>query len=150
MLTRAERFSSFDLGKTVLGLGPQVQGVAGAVALEAVEALGMSADAEAVGRASVRAVEGTGAALLAAVIGTGHEAKQAQHLSDGDGGTHGGEVDGRMRLGPALLLFVPGLPHLFAALAGLGQLAVALAMDGLVVAEQPVVGRDVAHGTVQA
>src|SRR5580692_12923864 len=110
----------------MLGLGPQVQGIAGAIALETVEALGLSADAEAVGRASVGAVEGAGAALLAATIGAGHEAEQAQHLSDGDGGTHGSEVDGRTRLDPALLLFVPGVPHLFAAFAGLGQLAVAL------------------------
>ena len=99
----------------------------------------------------VGAVEGTGAALLAAAIGAGHEAEQGQHLSDGDGGTHGGEVDGgTWDSAWRLLLFVPGLPQLFAAFAGLGELAVALGMDGLVVAEQAVVGCDVADGTVQA
>ena len=40
------------------------------------------------------AVQRTGAALLAGVVGAWREAEQGQHLGDGDGGPHGGEVDG--------------------------------------------------------
>ena len=45
---------------------------------------------------------------------------------------------------------VPACALLFAALAGLGQLAVALGEDLVVAAGELVVGRDVADGAVQA
>jgi hypothetical protein len=38
-------------------------------------------------------VQGTIAALLASVVGSRRESQKAKHLSDGDGGPHGGEVD---------------------------------------------------------
>ena len=76
------------------GLGPQVQGVAGAAALEAVEGVLFEVDGEAAAGAGRGAVQGTGAALLAAAAAAGLEAEQLQHGRHGDGGTHGGEVDG--------------------------------------------------------
>src|SRR5437879_3047395 len=44
---------------------------------------------------------------------------------------------------------MPSLAHLLAAFAGLGELAVTFGMDGGVVAEEFVFGRDVANGAVQ-
>ncbi len=78
-----------------VGGGPEVEGVAGSAALEAVEGVGVGVDAEAAGGAAVRAVQGAGAALLAGVIGAGREAEQREHLGDGEGGSDGGEVDSR-------------------------------------------------------
>ena len=95
--------------------------------------------------------KGQAAALLAVVIGTGREAQEGQDLGDGDGGTDGGEVNGgAFGIGAGFELVMAGLPHALAAFAGLGELAVACGMDGGIVAEQAVVGGDVADGAVQA
>ena len=132
-----------------VGDGPQVQGVAGAVALEAMERVGVGVNAETACGSLSRAVQGTGAALLAGVVRARHEAQEGEHLGDGEGGPHGGEVDGgAWRIRACLDLFVAGLPQLFAAFAGLGELAVAFGVDGFVVAEELVVGRDIADGPV--
>jgi hypothetical protein len=77
-----------------IGVGAVSGGVAGAVALEAMERVGVGVDAEAARGAGGRAVQRTGAALLAGVVGARHEAQERQHLGDRDGGPHGGEVDG--------------------------------------------------------
>ena len=51
--------------RQTVGSGPQVQRVAGAVALEAMERMGVGVDAKAACGAVGGAVQGTGAALLA-------------------------------------------------------------------------------------
>src|SRR3984957_16076797 len=104
--------------------GPKIQGVAVAATLEAVEGVGVHIDAEATGRAAGRAVQWTSTALLAGVAGTRYEAQQCEHLGDGDGRQQGREVNGgTRRIGLLLRLLMLGLAHVFAAFAGLGQLA---------------------------
>lgn len=113
--------------------------------------MGVGIDAEAIGGAACGAVQRARAALLAGVVGERGEAEQGQDMGDGDGGAHGGEVDGGASgVGAGLGLVVLCLPRLFAAFAGLGELAIALGMDGYIVAEELVVGGDVADGAVQA
>ncbi len=76
-------------------------------------------------------MQGTGAALLAGVVGARHEAEQGEHLGDRDGGPDGDEVDGRTRgLGACFEVVVPGLAPLFAAFPGLGEFAIAFGKDG--------------------
>ena len=48
-----------------------------------------------------------------------------------------------------LRLLVPLLPHLLAAFAGLGELAIALGVDFFIATFEHVLGRDVADGTVK-
>ncbi len=133
-----------------VGRGPQIQGVAGAVALEAMKRVRKGIDAEGAGGAAGGTVQRTGAALLAGMVGAWGEAEQRQHLGNGNGGPHGSEVDGRSRrIGGSLELFVAGLPHVVAAFAGLGELAVTFGVDGAVVAEEFVVGGHITNGTVQ-
>ena len=81
------------VARHAVGGGPEIQGVSGAAALEAVEGMGVGIDAEAACGAVGRTVQGAGAALLASVVGTRVEAEQRQHLGDGDGSAYGGEVD---------------------------------------------------------
>ena len=132
--------------RQAVGDRPQVQSVARAVALEAMERMSAGVDAEATGGAMRRAVQGAGAALLAGVIAAWREAEQGQHLGDGDGGPHRDEVDGRTRrVGLRFDLLVAGLPQRFAAFARLGEFAIAFGMDGGIVAEELVLGRDVAN-----
>ena len=57
---------------------------------------------------------------------------------------------GREESGCALHLLVACLTHLLAAFAGLGEFAVAFGVDVFVVAEELVLGSDVADGAVQA
>src|SRR6266849_8100454 len=76
------------------GLGPQVQGVAGAAAFEAMKVVLVQVGREAPARAMGRAVQGAGAALLGAVGAARLEAKQAEDGGHGDGGANGGEVHG--------------------------------------------------------
>jgi len=85
-------------GETV-GLGPEVQRVAGAAALEAMEALLLKVGGEAAAGAGGGAVQGAGAALLGTVGAVGLEAEQLQDGSQGDRGADGSEVDGRARRG---------------------------------------------------
>ena len=68
------------------------------------------------------------AALLGAVAAAGVEAEQFQDGGHGDGGAHGGEVDGGRGRDRwlTLLSLVLGLAQLLAAFAGLGEFAVAL------------------------
>src|SRR5712692_1218009 len=80
--------------RQAVGGGPEVQGVSSAAALEAVKNVGVGVDAEAAGGAAGRTMQGAGAALLAGVVGAWGEAKQRQHLGDGNGGPNGVEVDG--------------------------------------------------------
>ena len=121
--------------RQAVGGGPQLQGVAGAAALEAMERVRAGVDAEATSGAHGRAVQGTGTALLAGVVGAWHEAQQREHLGDRDGGADRGEIDGgTRRIRSRLDLFVAGLPHRFAAFAGLGELAIACGEDDGVVA----------------
>ena len=115
------------------------------------ERVGAGVDAEAASCAVGGTVQGTGAALLAVVIGACAEAEQRQHLGDRDGRPHGREVDGRTRrVRIRFDLLVPRLPHLLAAFTRLGKLAIPFGMDGHVFSEEPVVGRDIADGAVQA
>src|ERR1700722_665781 len=79
------------------GGGPEIQSVAVATTLEAVEGVGIDVDAEATGCATRRAVQRTGAALLAGVAGPRHETQQGEDLGDGDGRPQGREINGRAR-----------------------------------------------------
>ena len=111
--------------RQAIGRSPLVESVAAAAALEAVKRVGLGVDAEATCRAVLRAVQGAGTTLLALVVGARHKAQQGEHLDDGDGGTHGGEVEGGAgRIATGLQLVVLGLPQRFPAFAGLGELAV--------------------------
>src|SRR6476646_7713977 len=64
------------VGGESVGLSPQVQGVAGAAALETVEVLLFQVDAETAAGGGRRAVQRTGASLLAAARAVGLEAEQ--------------------------------------------------------------------------
>ena len=68
-----------------IGDGPQIQSVARAAALEAMEGVGVGVNAEATRRAVGRSVQRTGAALLTVIVGAWHEAEQGEDLGDGDG-----------------------------------------------------------------
>jgi len=94
-----------------VGLGPEIEGVAGAAAFEAVEDTVGVVDGEATAGAGSRAVQGTGTALLCAMGGVWAEAEQVQDVSHGDGGADGVEVDsGALRCRClAMALFVLGL-----------------------------------------
>jgi hypothetical protein len=96
------------------------------------------------------AVQRARASLLGATLLRGLKAEQSQDGSHGDGGAHGVEVDGGLSCarGWRLLMIVLGLTSLFAALAGLSQLAVAFVEDCLVTAGELVFRRDVADGRV--
>ena len=112
--------------------------------------MGVGVDAEAIGGAGRGAMQGAGAALLTGVIGVWHEAEQHEHLGDRDGVPQCREVEsGARRVRRRFQLLVAGLPQLFAAFAGFGKLAVACGMDGRVVAEEFVVGRDVPDSAVR-
>jgi hypothetical protein len=116
-----------------------------------VESVSVQVDAEAAGRVGVGAVQRTGAALLASVAGLRHEAQQGEDLGDGDGRPQGREVKGWARaIEWCWRLLVLGLAQLLAALASLGQFAVALSEDFLVPTVEFVFGRDVTDGAVQA
>jgi hypothetical protein len=75
-------------------VGPEVEGVAGAAALEAVEGLLVEVGGEAAAGADGGAVQGAGAALLGAACGVGLELEQLQDGGEGEGGADGVEVDG--------------------------------------------------------
>jgi len=94
-----------------VGVGPEVEGVAGAAAFEAVEDAVAVVDGEAAAGAGSGAVQGTGAALLGAVGGVRPEAKQREDVGHGDSGTDGVEVDGGALTdsGLTVVLLVRGL-----------------------------------------
>src|SRR4051794_30630401 len=140
------------VGREAVRLGPQVQGVAGAAALEAVELLLLEIDAEATAGGGSRAGQRTGPPLLGAAAAVGLEAEQVQDGGDGEGGADGGEVDGGPRSDGGLRrpLHELGLARLLAALAGLGELAIAVIGDLLVAVFEAVLGGDIADGAVQA
>ena len=80
------------------GVGPEIEGVAGSAAFEAVEGVLFQVDGEAATRAGRRAVQRAWAALLAhRGLLRGVEAEQVGRTAEHrDGGAHGGEVDGRV------------------------------------------------------
>ena len=128
----------------LFGLRPQVQGVAGAVALEAVEDIRVEFGGEAVAGAGGRAVQGARAALLGAARADGLPAEQLQDGGDGDGGTNGGEVDRGQWSdnGLTLLVLVLDLALELVVFAGLGEFAIALIEDFFVAAIELDLGRD--------
>ena len=77
------------------GVCPEVQGVAGLAALEALEGVLVQIGGEAAAGAGRGAMQGTGAALLAAFGGAWVEAEQLQYGGQSHDGTQGGEIDGR-------------------------------------------------------
>ena len=137
------------------GFRPEVEGVAGAAALEAVECVPVEVGGEAAGDAGVRAVQRTRPALLAAVGRVGLEAEQLQDGRDVDHRAHGGEVDGGSRRGGLGLggwcrrIVAFGLADLLPTFAGLVQLAVALREDRDFATFELVLGCDVLDGGVQ-
>ena len=133
------------------GLGPEVEGVAAAAALEAVEGVLLQVGGEAAAGAGGGAVQGAGATLLGAVRGQGLEAEQVEDGGQGDGGADGGEVDGWPigDNGLTLPAAVLGLALLLTPFASLDQLAIAFGEDLRVAAFEPGLGRDVAEGAVQ-
>jgi hypothetical protein len=135
-----------------LGLGPEVEGVSGAAAFEAVEDIGLQVDGEATAGAGRGAVQGTRSAVLG-VGSAWFEAEQCEDGGDGDGGADGGEVDGgrdrRRRGSQSLLLLVLVFADAFAVFAGVGESAVAFFGDELMSSFESVLGRDVADGAVE-
>ena len=132
--------------------GPEVEGVAAAVALEAVEQVAVEVGGEAAAGGGRGAVQGTRAASLGASGVGGPEAEQSQDVGHGCGGADGGEVDGGLRrdCGLRRRMLSLALPQETAAFAGLGQLAVACVEYLLVASVELVLGGDVADGAVQA
>jgi hypothetical protein len=137
-----------------LGVGPEVQGVAAAAALEAVEDLVAGVDRGAAGGAGSRAVQGAWPTLLGAVNAQRSETEQAEDSRHVHGGADGGKVDGGTISDTGLTL--PGTPALvlgladeLAAFTGLDELAIALGEDVEVTAGEPIRGREVADGAVQ-
>ena len=140
------------VGGESLGLSPEVEGVAGVSALEAVEGVLFEVDGKASAGGGGGAVQGAGAASLGGAGGSRRAAEQVEDGADGDGGADGGEVEGGAwsDSGLTLLLFVFGLAFLFASFAGLGELAVAFGVDGQVASFEAILGGDVIDGAVQA
>ena len=134
----------------LVGLGPKVEGIAGAAALEAMEDVLVEVGREGATGGGRGSVQGARAALLGATFAGGLEAEELQHGRHGDGGTNGGEVDGRSWHTGLTRLLVLSLSSVFASFAGLGEFAVALVKDLLVAAIEFVLGRDVADGTMQS
>jgi hypothetical protein len=133
------------------GFGPEVEGISGSAALEAVEEVVVEVDGEATARARRRTVQGARAALLCAARALRLKAKQLEDGGDRDGSANGGEVDGGQCRGPERrATLVVGLTEQFAAFAGLGQFAVTLAEDLLGASLELVSGSDVADGAVQS
>jgi hypothetical protein len=138
------------------GRGPEVEGVAGASAFEAVEGILVEMSREAAAGAGGRAVQGTGSAFLGAPA-VERAAEELQDGGDGDGGLDGGEVDGgprrcrgwRIRDSRLTLAFVLGLAESGAAIAGLGEFAVAVLEDLSILAVEFVFGGNVVDGAVQ-
>ena len=101
-------------------------------------------------------MQGARAALLGAVGGVGAEAEQLEHGRHADGGPHGGEVDAgtlsdsAMTLRLRLPLLVLSLAKFFAAFTSLDQLAIPRGEDFGVTSFEPILGRDVVDGAVQA
>jgi len=109
-----QAFAQIDggiVGGLVVGLRPQVQRVAGAAALEAMEEVLVEVGREAAADAGRRAVQRARAALLGTTGAVGVEAEQLQDGGHADGGANGGEVDRRPASGGRLAqrLFVLGL-----------------------------------------
>ena len=132
------------VGRLLSRLRPQVEGVAAAATLEAVEVMLLQVGGKAAAGAGGGAVQRAGAALLRAVGRLRLEAEQVEDGSQGDGGAHGGEVDGWSSgdIGLTLAAGVLGLPQLLPALAGRHQLAITLGEDVRVAAFEPGLGRD--------
>ena len=82
------------VGGEALGLGPEVERVARAAALEAVEEILVEVGGEAAAGGGGGAVQGAGTAVLATVGGGWREAEQLEDGGESDGGANGGEVDG--------------------------------------------------------
>jgi len=70
-------------------VSPEIQGVAGLAALEAMEQVLVEVDAERAAGAGAGAVQGAGTALLSAVRAAWSEAEQFEHGVDADGGSGG-------------------------------------------------------------
>jgi hypothetical protein len=104
------------------GLDPEIEGIAAASALEAVEGVLLQVGGKAAGGAGRRAVQGAGAALLTAMAALGLEAEQVQDGNQSDRSANSSEVDGwtGTGIGVRRRLLVLGLALLFATLAGLG------------------------------
>src|SRR5204863_7953227 len=91
-------------------LDPEIQGVAAAAALEAVEQPIGQVDGEAAAGAGRRAVQRARATLLSAAAGPGPEAKQLQDCRHADRGADPAEVDGgALRHSLLTLLAVPSM-----------------------------------------
>lgn len=143
-------------------MGPEVEGVAGLAAFEAVEDVAVEVGGEAASGSGSGAVQGARSAMLSALSGAVLPAEQFEDGGDRHGGADGGEVDGRARRGLrrglrsdsgltlALGSFVLGLALLLTHLAGLGEFAVAFLADLDVSPLESIPGRDVADGAVQA
>jgi hypothetical protein len=133
------------------GLSPQFQSIAVSVAFEAVKGVKLQVGGEGAAGARGRTVQRARAALLSAADALGLEAEELQDGVHTDGSANGGEVDRGPRSGDrrSRWLLVLNLALLFAAFAGLGQLAVASIEDFLVAAFELVLGRDVADSAVK-
>ena len=135
-----------------MGVGPEVESVAGAAAFEALEYVAVQVDGEAAAGAVCGAVQGAWSALLGAATALSLPAEQVEDGGDGEGGADGGEVDGWPSsddgLRPAAIML--GLARQTAAFAGLGESAVAFVGNVFVSALEAVLGGDVANGAVQA
>ena len=103
------------IGRLLGRLSPQVQGIAGPAALEAVKNLLLEVGREAAAGATGRAVQWAWSALLGAAAASGLEAEQFQGGGHRDGGANRGEVDGLPRSdhGLSLVLLVLSLAHSF-------------------------------------
>jgi len=140
------------VGRLSVGVGPEIEGVAGAAAFEAVEHVALQVSGETAAGAMSRAVQRTWPALLSAAFRIGLPAEQVENSGDGDGGADGSKVDG----GPsrddglrraALML---GLARQTASFAGRGEFAVAFVGNVFVSALKSILGGNVANGAVQA
>lgn len=97
--TRRWQRSGGIVGSVPIGERPEVEGVAGLSALEAVEDILVVVGGEAAGGGGGGAVQGAGSAVLGALSGAGPPAEQIEDGDDREGGAHSGEVDGRSRDG---------------------------------------------------
>ena len=139
-------------------MGPEVEGVAGVAALEAVEDILVEVCGEAASGAGSGAVQRARSAVLGALSGAGLPAEQLEDGGDRDGGADGDEVDGETRNGmwrdSVLTLssacIALGLAFVLTDFAGLGEFAVAFIGNGLVSSFEAILGSDVADGAVQA
>ena len=81
------------VGRLPCGVGPEIELVAGASALETMKDLLLEVDGKAASGSAGRTVQRTGSPLLRTVRRAGLKTQQLQHALHGDGGADGGEVE---------------------------------------------------------